>query len=100
MKSFTAGRFEPLRPQAAHFIVLLRRYPDLRPHEIDELVEICPQLSVLELGLMCADDANAARYDAFLKDNAERLRRPFHQKAALLIPVVGMIVFVLALVGR
>lgn len=73
--------------------VLIRRYPGLSSGETDRLVEIYPQLPIVQLALMSSDDELAPRLEAFRKDHGRRLRTPGHHIAALLSPV-----FLLAIV--
>ena len=71
-----ASRSRPPSPMAAEVTTLLQRYPHLREAEMDRLVEIYPQLAMLDVALMTNDEAVAPKLDHFVRDNKGRLRTP------------------------
>lgn len=74
---------------------LIDRYPDLDPTDLDRLIDIYPQLPMVQLALMSSDEELAPRLEAFKRDHRKRIRTPFHQYGALMIPVVLMAMVVL-----
>ena len=71
-----ASRSRPRTGMAAEVEALVMRYPHLREEEMDRLVEIYPQLAMLDMALMTSDEALAPKLDAFVRENGRRLRRP------------------------
>ena len=51
---------------------LLSRYPDLSEHELTNLIEIFPQLRILDVGLMTADDRLSRQFEAFHRDHGAK----------------------------
>jgi hypothetical protein len=71
-----SSRSRPPSPMAAEVTTLLQRYPHLREAEMDRLVEIYPQLAMLDVALMTNDEAVAPKLDHFVRKNKGRLRTP------------------------
>lgn len=80
-----AGPAWRLAEDAAHTV---RRYPEISESEIDWLVAVYPQMSMLQVALMTCDEETADGLAAFHKDHGRRIRTPFRQYGALLAPVV------------
>ena len=71
-----ASRSRPRAGKAAEVAALLLRYPHLRAEELDRLVEIYPQLAMLDVALMTADETLAPKLDDFVRENRRKLRPP------------------------
>lgn len=56
---------------------LLSRYPDLRPEELESLIEIFPRLPYLDVALMSADATLAQKVSAFHDAHEADLKMPF-----------------------
>ena len=67
--------------------VLVRRYPNVNPVELDRMVAILPRLPVLDFALMMSDEELGPRLDQFTRSQRGRLRRPLKEIAGLLSPV-------------
>ena len=70
------SRSRPRTGMAAEVEALVMRYPHLSEEEMDRLVEIYPQLAMLDVALMTSDEAVAPKLDHFVRDNKSRLRTP------------------------
>ena len=77
---------------------LIGRYPDLKTKDLDRLIHIYPKLPIVQLALWSSDEGLAPRLEAFQKDHARRIRTPFRQYGALMIPVVLLAVVLLCTV--
>lgn len=66
---------------------LVARYPNLKPEEIDRLIEIYPNLPMLQVALMASDEQLAPKLEAFRRKFRRRIRTPFRQYGAFFIPV-------------
>ena len=73
---------------------LVERYPHLGAEEVDRLVDIYPRLPMLHLALMASDENLAPRLEAFQKKHRRRIRTPFRQYAAFLIPILMLAVVI------
>lgn len=67
---------------------LIGRYPNLKTEDLDRLIDIYPQLPMVQLALLSSDEALAPRLESFQKDHGKRIRTPFRQWAVLTIPVL------------
>lgn len=97
MTQLTTERHRPFGPKAQHFREQLRLYPHLGDAQVEELVSIYSQLTILEVGLLSADEQVATRFDAFVRDHSDRLRSPWQQHMISAIVVVGALALVLSL---
>ena len=70
------SRSRPRSAMATEVEALVLRYPHLRQEELDRLVEVYPQLAILDMALMTADEALAPKLDDFVRENRRRLRPP------------------------
>ena len=86
-------RSRPLSNEAMEVAALLRDYPDLSPAEIEQLAAGFSRLSLIDAGLLTADDVLGARLDAFLRVHGRKVERPW---AHLLL--IGPIAALFALV--
>jgi len=93
----TNDRHRPFGPKAEHFRELLRHYPDVAFQQVDEMVSVYGELTILEVALLSADEAVARRFEAFMRDHAGRLRKPWQQHVILAIAVIGPILLILML---
>ena len=71
-----ASRARPRSAMAEEVEALVMRYPHLRKEELDRLVAVYPQLAILDMALMTADEALAPKLDDFVRENRRRLRPP------------------------
>jgi len=55
---------------------LIARYPALSEHELANLVDIFPYVSILDRGLMSADPRLAEKLAAFHRDHGRKMRAP------------------------
>ena len=93
------SRSRPRSAMAAEVEALVLRYPHLRKDELDRLVEIYPQLAMLDMALMTADEALAPKLDDFVRENRRRLRPPLSHMlwlAALPAAAIGAALWALA----
>lgn len=97
MAELTNDRHRPFGPKAEHFRELLRRYPDVADQQVDDMVSAYGELSILEVALLSADEAVTRRFEAFVRDNAGRLRKPWQQQVILAIAVIGPILLIFML---
>lgn len=71
---------------------LLMRYPNLSEEELATLINLFPYISILDLGLMTADDRLAPQLDAFHKDHGKKLRTPLSSLIAFLaVPTIILV---------
>ena len=98
MTDLTTDRHRPFGPKAGHFRELLERYPDVAEHQVDEMVSVYGELTILEVALLSADEAVTKRFEAFVRHNSARLRTPWQQHAILAIAVIGPFLLVIMLV--
>ena len=73
---------------------LVERYPHLQSAEVERLVAIYPRLPMLHLALMASDEKLAPRLEAFQKKHRRRIRTPFRQYAAFLIPILLLAIII------
>jgi hypothetical protein len=72
---------------------LIGRYPNLSEIELARLINLYREMSALEMALMLSDKKLAPSLDRFSADNRSRIRRPFHEYAALVAyAVIGLAV--------
>lgn len=74
-----ATSYDRLRPRpdtATRVQQLVERYPDLSDGDLAELIELYPQLNLLDQGLMTADDRLAAKLADFHRDHGAKLKPP------------------------
>ena len=74
---------------------LIGRYPHLATKDLDRLIHIYPQLPMVQLALLSSDEVLAPRLESFQRDHGPRIRTPFRQYGALLIPVLLLAVVLL-----
>ncbi|HZV19765.1 MAG TPA: hypothetical protein VFF84_13830 [Sphingobium sp.] len=55
---------------------LVARYPDLSDHELANLIDIFPYVSILDRGLMSADPRLSEKLAAFHRDHGRKLKAP------------------------
>lgn len=88
----------PLSDMGSRAEALLRRYPAISNRELDELIEIFPKLSILDAGLITADDRISAKLADLHEAHGERLA-PSNLSliillvAFLVVPAVTVAVF-------
>jgi hypothetical protein len=82
----TSERHRPFGPIADQFCELLRNYPDLSESQIEEMITSYSKLTILEVGLLSADDLLSRRFDSFTRDHSDRLNT--HWKHHLLFALV------------
>ena len=70
------ARSRPRSGKAAEVEALLLRYPHLREDELDRLIQVYPQLAMLDVALLTTDEALAPKLDAFVRENSRSLRPP------------------------
>ena len=74
------------RPLSANGLMaerLISRYPALDARELDTLIETYPQLPILDVGLMSADDRLGPKLDAFQRDHRQSLKPPIGTRVAV-----------------
>lgn len=76
----------PLSEAASRVTALLDRYPAISDRELDELIERFPRLSILDVGLMSADERLSAKVAALHEAHGPRLKTP---KTALIILLIA-----------
>ena len=95
MTSLAQNRHRAFGPMAEQFNDLLRRYPRLDPDEIELMIAIYPKLTILEVGLLSADDALGEAFHKFNRAHRERLKRSWQDHLLLAL----MMLATLALLG-
>lgn len=98
MTYLTSERHRPFGPKADHFCKLLRDYPDLPENEIEEMIAIYSNLTIIEVGLLSADDRLSRRFDRFLRDQADRLHRDWKHHLLFAIVMLGTFAMIGAIV--
>ena len=79
-------------PLAEEARELLLRYPALSGQELQRLIDIFPQLPILDVGLMTSDDRLAPKLDAFQREHGRAIKTAL---ISLLIPLSYPIIMTL-----
>ena len=75
---------------------LLMRYPNLSETELATLINLFPNIRILDLGLMTSDDRLAPKLDAFRRDHRKQLKTPISSVIAFLaVPAIVIVVLLL-----
>ena len=82
------NRLRPRSDTALEIESLLGRYPRLSQQELAKLIELMPDLPMLDQVLITADDRLAAKLAHFLRDHRNKLKAPFDALAQLAFPAV------------
>lgn len=81
----TYRRVRPRSDTALQVEGLLGRYPRLSDDELAKLIDLTPNLSMLDQVLITADNRMAAQLADFLRDHRSSLRTPRGERFALLM---------------
>lgn len=94
----TRYQFQPRRPSelGLEAETLLSRYPELRPNELQALIEIFPRLPHIDVALMSADTRLAKKVSAFRDAHEDDLKMPIATRIGFaiafgLIPIAMVI---------
>jgi hypothetical protein len=94
MASQTYVRSRPPSEAMAEVESLLGRYPNLSETELATLINLFPTLSILEVGLMTANDRLSGKFEAFHRDHARKIKMPVSSLIAFLaVPGTLMLAF-------
>lgn len=86
-------RLKPRSETALRVETLLARYPDLGEQELAELINLFPRVSLLDQGLMTADDSLSDRLADFHRDHGAKFKTSMPVMIAFLaFPVILTIV--------
>jgi hypothetical protein len=87
--------FETQRPPASvdadRFAGMLRAYPHVEARQIEQMVALFPRLTILEMGLLSADRFLSEPLEAFMRDQAPRLKTSWRDKVVFEIVIVSAI---------
>jgi hypothetical protein len=93
-----ATPYSRARPRAENTLrveALLGRYPNLSEQELAELINLFPTLSILDQGLLTADDELSGKLSDFQTDHGRKLRSPLSALIAFLAVPVTFAIFTL-----
>jgi len=79
-------RLRPRSDTALQVESLLGQYPRLSQQELAKLIDLMPDLPMLDQVLITADDRLAAKLADFLRDHRTKLKAPFHALVQLALP--------------
>jgi len=85
-------------PLAEQFNDLLRRYPHVDHDEIEQMIAIYPKLTILEIGLLSADDGLGEAFQEFNRAYPERLKQSWRHHLLFGLVMLGSLGLPAALV--
>lgn len=81
-------RLRPRSDTALQVESLLGRYPHLSQEDLAKLIDLIPDLRMLDQVLITADDRLATKLAHFLRDHRSNLKAPMITLAQLALPAV------------
>ncbi|RYE64717.1 MAG: hypothetical protein EOO83_00415 [Oxalobacteraceae bacterium] len=97
MTSLTQSRHRAFGALAEQFNDLLRRYPHVDHHEIEQMIAIYPKLTILEVGLLSADDGLGDSFHEFYRAHRERLKRTWKDHFLFAFVILATLAMLVAL---
>jgi hypothetical protein len=79
--------------QRGHIEELLRRYPDIREAETQEIVHFLATGRHLDVGLVAGNDAFVGKVAEIKRTHASRFRIKLHEAALFVLATVGPVAF-------
>jgi hypothetical protein len=98
MMELSRDRHRPFGQKADRFRDLLRRYPELGTHQVDEMISLYGQLSILEVALLSADERVAEQFDAFLHGHSDKLQTRWRDHLVFALAFIGSFASIVGLI--